>query len=92
MTAAIPAEHEFLEVDVGVLPPQPVIDPHRPSLQIGKDAVDVLQDMMGLDVFRQHVLVVKTVRQMPVGRVAVGHDDRALIGVAQHEGGRSSRP
>lgn len=92
MAAAVPAEHELLEVDVDVLLPQPVIDAHRPPLEVREDAVNVLQDMVRLDVCRQYVFVMQAVGNPAISRISVGHDDRAFIGLRSTNGCRSSRP
>lgn len=46
-TAAVPAEDEFVAVDVDVLLPKAVVCPHRPALEVGEDAMNPLEDDMG---------------------------------------------
>jgi hypothetical protein len=58
MTAAVEAEHEFVEVGLEVFAAQAMIDAQRPGLEVGKDAVCPGQhDMSGHCADRMGIVV-----------------------------------
>ncbi len=78
MAAAVPSEHEPVQIPLEVLPVQAVAGPHGLALQVRENPVGPLQDLVRLAV-ADHVRLARVAWQAAVPAPTVGYDPCARL-------------